>query len=443
MTFPDFSAPGATKPVKGPSHARTLSGLGSGASRTVGMALVAVLTLGAAGGATALTQLTGNIDTVEMGALGSDRPKEVLPEDPNAGTPLNIVVMGSDSRDGANDALAGGGEMGARSDTTMVMHISGDRSRVEMISIPRDSTVDVPSCTTTEGAATAELYGTKFNAAFSQGVQAGGTVADGALCTVKTIEKLTGVFMNGFIVVDFAGFSSMIDAVDGVEVCVEEAIYSEKANHLALEPGTHTLRGVKALDYARARTGAGLGDGSDLGRIGRQQEVMASLARKVLSQEVLTNPAKTLKFLHAVTDSLTMNNELASIDGLAGLAYSMRNVRPDTITFMTVPNEYDPYNAANVVWTDEAVQLWDNVKNDRPVDFDPNAPSADATASAPTDGEGTGADGEGTETGTGAGTENGTEGGAEGTSEPEPDSTEIKQAGEEAFTGADTTKVCG
>jgi LCP family protein required for cell wall assembly len=438
VTFPDFSAPGVTNPATGPSHARTLNGSAGGASRVVGMVLVAVVSLAAAGGATAVSQLTGNIETAEMEVLGSDRPEEVLPEDPNAGTPLNIVVMGSDSRDGANDALAGGGEMGARSDTTLVMHISGDRSRIEMVSIPRDSTVDIPSCTTGDGATTAELYGTKFNAAFSQGVQAGGTVADGALCTVKTVEKLTGVFMNGFIVVDFAGFSSMVDAVGGVEVCVEEEIYSEKANHLSLEPGTHTLKGVKALDYARARTGDGLGDGSDLSRIGRQQEVMASLARKVLSQEVLTNPSKTLGFLHAVTDSLTMNEELASIDGLAGLAYSLRNVRPDTITFMTVPYQYDPYNAANVVWTDEAVQLWDNVKHDRPVDFDPSAPTADASPSAPTDRESTpaGADG-------GAGKETRTDGGAEGTSEPTPASTEIKQAGEEAFTGADTTKVCG
>lgn len=429
MTFPDFGAAGATRPVKGPSHARMLNGAGGGPSRVVGMVLTAVLSFAAAGGAAATAMLTGNIDTAEMAVLGPDRPKEILPKDPNAGTPLNIVVMGSDSRDGDNGGLAGGGEIGARSDTTVVMHISGDRSRVEMISIPRDSTVDVPSCTTSDGATTAELYGTKFNAAFSQGVQVGGTVADGALCTVKAVENLTGVFMNGFVVVDFAGFSSMVDAVGGVDVCVEKEIYSEKANHLSLQPGTHTLRGVKALDYARARTGDGLGDGSDLGRIGRQQEVMASLARKVLSQEVLTNPSKTLRFLDAVTDSLTMNKELASIDGLAGLAYSMRNVRPDTITFMTVPNEYDPNNGANVVWTDEAVQLWDNVKYDRPAGLDPNAPSADASASAPADGEST--DGENTD------------GGADGTSEPTPSSTEIKQAGEEAFTGADTTKVCG
>jgi LCP family protein required for cell wall assembly len=408
------------------------------------MALVAVLSLAVTGGAAAVTQLTGNIETAEMTVLGPDRPKEVLPEDPNAGTPLNIVIMGSDSRGGDNADLAGGGEMGARSDTTVVMHISGDRSRVEMISIPRDSTVDLPSCTTKDGATTPELYSTKFNAAFSQGVQYGGDVASGALCTVKAVEELTGVFMNGFVVVDFAGFSSMIDAVGGIDVCVEEAIYSEKANHLELEPGTHTLRGIKALDYARARTGDGLGDGSDLGRIGRQQEVMASLARKVLSQEVLTNPAKTLKFLDAVTDSLTMNKELASIDGLAGLAYSMRGVRPDTITFMTVPNEYDPVRTANVLWTDEAVQLWDNIKHDKPAGFDPDAPSPDASASAPTDGASTeaGADA-GTDGGTETGTESGTDGGASGATEPTPESTELKQAGEEAFTGADTTKVCG
>jgi LCP family protein required for cell wall assembly len=433
VTFPDFSAPGATIPVKGPSHARTLELLGGGTSRTVGMVLTAVVTLAVAGAATAATQLTGNIETVEMGSLGTNRPKEVLPEDPNAGTPLNIVLMGSDSRGGENGGLAGGEDAGARSDTTIVMHISGDRSRVEMISIPRDSTVDIPSCTTTNGVATPELYGTKFNAAFSQGVEYGEDVASGALCTVKAIEQLTGVFMNGFVVVDFAGFSSMIDAVGGVEVCVEETIYAPKANHLTLEPGTHLLKGVKALDYARARTGDGLGDGSDLGRIGRQQEVLASLARKVLSQEVLTNPSKTLKFLDAVTGSLTMNKELASIDGLAGLAYSMRNVRPDTITFVTVPNEYDPNNTANVVWTDDAVQLWDNVKHDRPVDFDPDAPSADASPSAPTGDQDTEA-----ETGTKTGTETG---GSE--TEHTPASTEIKQAGEEAFTGADTTKVCG
>lgn len=443
MTFPDFSASGATNAARGPSHARTRNVGGSGTPRVVGMVLVGALSLAAAGGAAAVTQLTGNIDTAEMTALGPDRPEVVLPEDPNAGTPLNIVIMGSDSRGGDNADLAGGGEMGARSDTTVVMHISGDRSRVEMISIPRDSTVDIPSCTTKDGTTTPELYGRKFNAAFSQGVQAGGDVASGALCTVKAVEELTGVFMNGFVVVDFAGFSSMVDAVGGVDVCVEEPIYSEDANHLSLEAGTHTLRGVKALDYARARKGDGLGDGSDLGRIGRQQEVMASLARKVMSQEVLTNPAKSLNFLKAVTESLTMNKELASLDGLAGLAYSMRNVRPDTITFMTVPNVYDPVQTANVLWTDEAVQLWDNVKHDRPAGSDPS----DDT-SAPADGAtDDGADSGGADAGTGGGTENGTEAGSDGatdgSTEPAPDSTDIKQAGEEAFTGADTTKVCG
>lgn len=435
MTFPDLSAPGATRRPSGPAHARALRGA-SGPARLVGMLLVGLLSFGAVGGATAMTRLTDNIETAGMSALGTNRPKVVPPKDPNAGAPLNIVVMGSDSRDGDNGGLAGGGEIGARSDTTMVMHISGDRSRMDLVSIPRDTTVDVPSCTTSEGATTAPLYGKKFNAAFSQGVQVGGSVADGALCTVRTIEELTGVYVDGFVVVDFAGFSAMVDAVGGVDVCVEEEIYSPDANHLSLSPGIHTLKGQKALDYARARKGDGLGDGSDLGRIGRQQEVMASLARKVLSQDVLTNPAKTLGFLDAVTRSLTMNEELGSISGLSGLAYSLRDVRPDTITFMTVPNEYDPYNAANVVWTDEAATLWDNVKHDRPLDAAPGTPSAGAS---PTTGErGTGEQGTDDEQGTG---EQGTGGSA--SPDPEPSSTAVKHAGEEAFTGADTTKVCG
>jgi hypothetical protein len=106
---------------------------------------------------------------------------------------------------------------------------------------------------------------------------------------------------------------------------------------------------------------------------------------------------------------------------------------------MTVPNEYDPVQTANVLWTDEAVQLWDNLKHDKPVTLDPDAPTPDASPSAS-------GDAESTETGAGTGstgTETGTDGGAEGATEPAPDSTEIKQAGEEAFTGADTTKVCG
>src|SRR5918997_5584296 len=157
--------------------------------------------------------------------------------------------------------------------------------------------------------------------------------------------------MQGFIVIDFAGFQTMINALGGVEMCIPQDIHSKKAGNLRLSAGMQTLDGPTALQYARARTGEGLGNGSDLNRIGRQQELMAALARTVLSKNLLTDSPALLEFLGAVTGSLTMSDNFASVQGLAGLAYSARNVRPDTISFMTVPYAEDPSNGNNVLWT--------------------------------------------------------------------------------------------
>src|SRR5690606_3875775 len=202
-----------------------------------------------------------------------------------------------DSRGGDNAGVVDDGTDGARSDTTMIMHISADRSRVELMSIPRDTTIDVPACPTSSGGETAPLYGTKFNGAFAQGVMTGGDVESGALCTMKTIETISDVRMDGFIVVDFAGFEKMIEALGGVEMCIPNDISSKKADNLVLSAGTQKLDGETALKYARARTGQGLGDGSDIGRIGRQQELMAALARTVLGQNLLTDSPQLLQFL--------------------------------------------------------------------------------------------------------------------------------------------------
>ena len=431
----------APEPGKGPAHARALRS--HSLARLLGMGLTAVLAFVAVGGATAAVTLTGNITSVDADvALGDDRPEKPKPDDPNAGDPLNIVVMGSDSRGGDNASIVADGTEGARSDTTMIMHISSDRKRVEMISIPRDTTVDVPSCPTTGGEETTPLSGTKFNAAFAQGVLTGGDVESGALCTMHTIETLSDVRMDGFVVVDFAGFEKMIDALGGVELCIPEDIDAPKADHLVLSAGVHELDGTTALKYARARSGEGLGDQSDLGRIGRQQELIAALSREVLSAGTLTDPAKSLKFLGAVTGSMTMSSNFASVPGLAGLAYSARNVRPDTIAFMTVPYATDPYNAANVVLTEEVDAVWDNLENDRPVSDaieqpkkkkkDAAAEGSEPDATAVSDDDVTGD----------AGSEDAEAGaGDESTDEPEPKRT--REAGEEAFTGADETSVCG
>ncbi|GAB3172780.1 LCP family protein [Myceligenerans halotolerans] len=427
MTFPDFSTPGAGLDHSvGPAHARALAGKRS-TVRVVAMVMTGTLAFAATGAVAAVTRWTGNIDTASKEVL-TNRPEKVTPTDPSAGEPVNLLLLGSDSREGEN-AEIGGAVAGERSDTTIVLHISGDRTRAEAISIPRDSTVDIPSCVATNGATTAPQR-TKFNAAFAAGAGAGGDTASGALCAMQTVETLTGVFLDGFMVIDFQGFQRMIDAVGGVELCIEEEVNAPKANNLHLEPGVQTLGGKLALDYARARVG--VGDGSDLSRIGRQQELLASLVRTVLSADTLTNPGKTLSFVDAVTSSMTMDDETAQLDNLTGLAYSLRNLRPESVTFQTVPYAADPYApASNVVWTSEATLLWENLKHDRPLDHDPatasaspeatdqtsSAPGASASPSAPDD-----------ET-------------IDPTASPSTD--DVKEAGREAFTGADTTAVCG
>ncbi len=410
------------------------------------MVATAVIAFTGVGAATAAVTLTGNITTVDAdAALGTDRPEVVAPEDPSAGSALNILLLGSDSRGGDNAGVVDDGTDGARSDTTMVMHISADRSRVELMSIPRDTTVDIPSCPTSSGGQTAPMYGVKFNASFAAGVMTGGDVESGALCTMKTVETISDVRMDGFIVVDFSGFEQMIEALGGVEMCIPNDISSKKADNLVLSAGVQTLDGKTALKYARARTGQGLGDGSDIGRIARQQELMAALARTVLGQNLLTDSPQLLQFLGAVTGSLTMSSNLGSIQGLAGLAYSARGLRPDTIAFMTVPWQYDPSNPNNVVLTDEATTVFDNLRNDRPLS------DVIAVEDEPTDEEGSTADGDATQDEPAddapaqddpADQETTADDDSQD-ADPTPKPTQTREAGEEAFTGADVTAVCG
>lgn len=424
MTFPDFSTPGAgTDQTGGPAHARVLAGTGT-AKRVVALVATGVLVLVGVGAATVASRFTSNIETAGTQNL-TNRPEKVVP-DPSKGEPVNLLMMGSDSREGENADIGGAVSDGERSDTAILVHISADRSRVDAVSIPRDSTVDVPSCVTTTGESTAPHRG-KFNDAFATGAQVGGDTASGALCSMQTLEALTGVFVDGFMVLDFAGFQRMIDAVGGVTVCVEEEINAPQANDLHLDAGEHLLDGKLALDFARARKG--VGDGSDLQRIDRQQQLLGSLVRTVFSADTLSDPSKTLSFIDAVTSSMTMDEDTARLDYLTGLAYSLRDLDPDAVTFMTVPYAPDPYNTANVVWSSEADQVWANVIEDRPLDHDPTAASASPSA-------GTGDSPGPSDSPSASGGET-----IESTSSVSTD--DDQEAGSESSAGTDPTAVCG
>lgn len=336
--------------------------------RGTALAIGAVVTFTGTGVATAYNMLQGNIDSADVEhLLGDDRPDAPTPDpdDPNAGTPVNVLVMGTDSREG-NASIASDQVAGARSDTTIVVHISADRSRVELVSIPRDSLVDIPECMRSDGSTSRAQSYAMFNGAFELGSRGTGEFSDGAACTQRTVEANTGVFIHHFVVIDMSGFVGMVDALGGVPMCIPHDMKSRKAK-LDIQAGQQTLDGVTALALARARTGEGLGDGSDTGRIERQQELIAATASAVLTKNLLTDVDQLMRFLSAATSSLTVSSGLAGLTDMAGLAYSLRGVLGSGISFMTIPFGAAPDQPGRVVWTGEADDVWAKIAADEPL----------------------------------------------------------------------------
>ena len=329
---------------------------------------VAVLGYVAVYGNTLVTQL----DTVmtanaqDVSPILGDRPdKGALPTDGQAGEPITILLMGSDTRLGdANQSLGGGVVDGMRNDTTILVHISADRSRVDAVSIPRDAQVDIPECAFLDGTTHAGGTG-DFNTAFSNG-GAHGNAAEAAACTIRTVEQLTGVFIDHYAVADFDGFIRMVDAIGGVPMCVPTRILSQEAD-LDLQAGPQVLDGHDALGYARLRKAEEGGvSGSDLQRVTRQQQLLAQVVRTVLAKNMLTDVGELTQFVRAGAESLTMDPELADTSSLLGLAYALRGIDPAAISFATVPWAYTE-DFLDVEILPEAEQMWDNMRNDRPL----------------------------------------------------------------------------
>jgi len=337
----------------------------------VGMVLVGALTFGIVGATTAAVRITGNITSVDADRVfaehGIVRPEMPPPEDLYAGQTLNILIMGTDSREGENAELGGENE-GARSNTTMIMQLSADRRNVWVVSIPRDTIVDVPQCPTTDGSLTTARSGIRFGHAFAIGKARGGNMESGALCQLATVEAITNVRMDGFVVMDFISFRDMVDALGGVDMYLPGAIFSPRTNYLTLAAGWHRFDGTTALQYARARTGQGLGDGSDLRRIERQQDLMMAIAGEALDSNLLTDAPQLIRFLNAVTDSMLMSSNFASVTGLVGLGHSLRHVRPDNINFLMTPITANPADRNTVLFTEDIERVWDNLRHGRPLD---------------------------------------------------------------------------
>ena len=321
------------------------------------------------------------IDTI----IGGDRPDG--PTDHSfEGRAVNILVMGSDSRNGqvVNDDTEG-----MRSDTAMIVHLSEDRSRMDVISIPRDTMVAMPSCKLPDGSESDPSSYAIFNSAFSTGANNSSNpddVAYAAACTIKTVEKLTNVRMDEYMVVDFTGFESMVDSLGGVPMYVEEDVDDEKAD-LHLSKGCNTLNGAQALGYARARYS--LGDGSDISRIGRQQQLVGAIMRTAKSKNLLTDMPTLYSFAESALSTLTVSEGLGGIDKLAGLANSAASIGMDNINFITMPVEEDDIDPNRVQPSAKADDVWKALHDDKPVPEEAVSLSADGTSpsqeASPTD----------------------------------------------------------
>ena len=309
----------------------------------------------AATGYLVLRHLNSNITQANVrGDLG-EQPKDFHPQ------AENILVIGSDSRQGT---AAAGIDTTDQSDTMMLIHISASRQWAEVMSIPRDSWVNIPACVMGNGTMSAPTS-FKINESFAIGNLDGNDTALGAACTIKTLEQNTGIYIDHFIVVNFAGFKNMVAALGGVQEC-NPVPFSDPSSGIVLSAGYHWLTPDQALAYVRARYG--LGDGSDLERITRQQAFMSSLITRARGE--LLNPLAIYRFLNAATGALTVDSQFGGIAGLYRLEQSLRGIPSSKIALFTLPNypraEVVPTDTANVLWTQpEDSEIFGSFRDDK------------------------------------------------------------------------------
>jgi LCP family protein required for cell wall assembly len=318
-------------------------------SLSLGVVLVAALSwLG-------LGQVSGQISRINVFGSLSDRPEKTS-------RALNYLVVGSDSREGlsraqirqlkvGSTAVAAGG----RSDTMFLVHISKKRDAAFIISLPRDTLVQVPAHMSQDGTTNIPERPGKLNAAFAFG---------GAPLLIQTIEAKTNLKIDHYVEINFAGFTGVVDALGGIEVCSKVPINDPKS-HLVMSAGTHTLDGIEALKYVRTRDFDGRGD---IGRMERQQQFVSAVLRKATSTGVLLNPIKLANFYNATISTVKMDEGVDKND-LLTLAKQMRNLSSGNIRTLTVPLS-DPNGRVTgvgsvVIWDEVlAADLWTRVRDD-------------------------------------------------------------------------------
>lgn len=301
-------------------------------------------------------RLNGNIGTVDIGDVGS---AAVLGDGP-----ANILVIGNDVRTGeGNEAYGNRDNVTGHADTTLLFHVAGDRSNATVVSIPRDLMTEIPDCETRQSdGSTKTIPGSQGTTRFNESY---GVEGRDPGCTMRTVEELTGLDVDHFMMFDFNAVKTLSTAVGGVEVCLEKPLKDTSGGtKLDLPAGKSTIQGEKALSFLRNRHG--LKNESDLDRIGMQQKFVASMLRR-LKEDTLSSPSKMLDVADAATKSLTVDQGIGSASKLLTLARELGKIDLKNITLMTLPvvdNPDEPTPVTVVPDPEKAPQVFSMLQDD-------------------------------------------------------------------------------
>ncbi|GAA2326810.1 LCP family protein [Streptomyces violaceusniger] len=271
--------------------------------------------------------------------------------------PMNILLIGTDRRDGkGNEGYGDAGSVG-HADTTLLFHVSADRSNATVLSFPRDMITDIPDCTVKEDGKEKTIPGeeeVRFNTSLGQEGRNPG-------CTWQTVEKITGLNINHFMMADFNAVKEMSTAVGGVDICLGKDINDPKS-HLNLKKGRHTVKGEQALAFVRTRHAVGFG--GDLDRIKLQQQFLSSLMRKMKASGTLTSPGKMWDLAQTATKALTVDTGIGTVSKLASLGKNLSKVDLKNVTFATVPVVDNTDGATVLLDKTKAEPLFSMVRQD-------------------------------------------------------------------------------
>ncbi|MGW0661408.1 LCP family glycopolymer transferase [Streptodolium elevatio] len=377
-TAPDADPEPQTQPASPPRRPKSKA---KKRLKWTAIGLAAVL-VGLAAGAYGYYQyLNSRIKKTDRTASVEDIPKSAA--DPFGRRPLNVLLIGSDTRLGKGNQIGGEAGHPGLADTTILMHLSADRSNATMVSIPRDTMVDRPACKYDGG--------NKVQPASNGKVQFNSTLVGepGAPCTVATVERMLRVQVDHYLMIDFNGVKEMTKAVGGVPINLCEAINDpvlpnkQGGTGLVLPAGEQRLAGQEALQFLRARHA--FGDGSDLARIEAQKSFLMALAREIKSNAKWSNPKAVFDIANAAVDNLQVDRGLGTIDKLAGLGNEIKKVPEKRMAFTTLPVE--PYPGNPDAWVQprqpDADRLWRALETDTSVTAGAPAPAPTASVAAP------------------------------------------------------------